>query len=61
MIHIKYEPNTPLAFQRRDSCHLEQQAGHGKIAVGIRQSTKDFISRFANLTSLCSYFPQKDG
>lgn len=23
-----YEPNTPLAFRRRDACHLKQQAGH---------------------------------
>lgn len=42
------EPNTPLAFRRRDECHLKQQAGHEKMAVGIEQSTKDFISLVAN-------------
>ena len=34
------EPNTPLAFRRRDECHLKQQAGHGKITVGFGQNTK---------------------
>lgn len=48
MIHIKYEPNTPLAFRRRDECHLNQQAGHGKITVGFGQNTKDSISRIAD-------------
>ena len=33
------EPNTPLAFRRRDACHLKQLAGHGKITVGIGQWT----------------------
>ena len=39
-----YEPNTPLAFRRRDVCHLKQQAGHGKITVGFGQDTEDSIS-----------------
>ena len=43
-----YEPNTPLAFRRRDACHLKQQAGHGKIIVSIGQSIKDSISRVAD-------------
>ena len=34
-----YEPNTPLAFRRRDECHLKQQTGHGKITVRIGQWT----------------------
>ena len=42
------EPNTPLAFQRRDECHLKQQAGHGKMAVGIEQSTINSNSFVAN-------------
>lgn len=42
------EPNTPLAFRRWDTCHLKQQAGHGKITVGFGQSTKDSISRIAD-------------
>ena len=46
------EPNTPLAFQRRDACHLKQQAGHGKIIVGIGQSTKDSISWIADYDNL---------
>lgn len=25
---LRYKPNTPLAFWRRDACHLKQQAGH---------------------------------
>ena len=45
---LRYEPNTPLAFRRRDECHLKQQAGHGKITVGIGQWTKDSISLVAN-------------
>ena len=50
-----YEPNTPLAFRRRDECHLKQQAGHGRITVGFGQSTKDFISRIADYASaLCT-------
>ncbi len=54
------EPNTPLAFRRRDKCHLKQQAGPGKIAVGIRQSTKDFISRIADYgTCILLIVPQK--
>ena len=42
------EPNTPLAFRRRDECHLKQQAGHGKITVGIGHSTINSISFVAN-------------
>ena len=42
------EPNTPLTFWQRDECHLNQQAGHRKIAVRIGQSTKNFISLVAN-------------
>ena len=42
------EPNTPLAFRRRDVCHLKQQAGHGKIIVSIGQDTEKPISRVAN-------------
>lgn len=42
------EPNTPLAFRRRDECHLNQQAGHGKITVGIGQWTKNPIYLVAN-------------
>ena len=42
------EPNTPLAFRQRDECHLKQQAGHGKINVGIGQWTKNPISLVAN-------------
>ena len=49
------EPNTPLAFRRRDECHLKQQAGHGKITVGFGQNTKDFISLIADYASaLCT-------
>ena len=56
------EPNTPLAFRRRDECHLKQQAGHEEMAVWIEQSTKDFISRIANYVSaLRTQFPQKTG
>ena len=40
MIHIKYEPNTPLAFRRRDAFHLKQQAGHGKIVVEFGHAQK---------------------
>ena len=43
-----YEPNTPLAFRRRDACHIKQQAGHGKIAVEFGHGTKDSISRIAD-------------
>lgn len=42
------EPNTPLAFRRRDECHLKQQAGHGKITVGIGHNTINSISFVAN-------------
>lgn len=35
-----YEPNTPLAFRRRDACHLKQQAGHVKIVAGFGQAQK---------------------
>ena len=42
------EPNTPLAFRRRDECHLKQQAEHEKMAVGIEQSTINSISFVAN-------------
>lgn len=42
------EPNTPLAFRRRDACHLKQQAGHGKMTVLSGQNTKDTISRIAD-------------
>ena len=42
------EPNTPLAFRRRDVCQLNQQAGHGKINGGIGQWTKNPISLVAN-------------
>ena len=45
---LRYEPNTPLAFRQRDECHLKQQAGHGKIAVGIGQSTINSNSFVAN-------------
>lgn len=45
---LRYEPNTPLAFRRRDECHLNQQAGRGKITVGIGQWTKNPISLVAN-------------
>ena len=49
-----YEPNTPLAFRRRDACHLKQQAGHGKIIVSIGQDTEKPISRVVDYTSaLC--------
>ena len=34
------EPNTPLAFRRRDVCHSKQQAGHGKITAGFGQAQK---------------------
>ena len=46
------EPNTPLAFRRRDECHLKQQAGHEKTGAEIGQSTKDFISLVAN-SNIC--------
>ena len=50
------EPNTPLAFRRRDACHLKQQAGHGKIIVSIGQDTEKPISRVADYDT--SIFPQ---
>ena len=37
------EPNTPLAFRRRDACHSKQQAGHVKIVVGSGQDTENPI------------------
>lgn len=49
---ISGEPNTPLAFRRRDACHLEQQAGHGKIIAGIGQDTEDSISWIADYDNL---------
>ena len=56
-----YEPNTPLAFRRRDACHLTQQAGHGKIVVGSGQDTEIPILHVANYTSaLRSSFQQKN-
>ena len=55
------EPNTPLAFQRRDECHLKQQAGHGKIIVSIGQDTEKPISRVADYdTSIFPITPKKD-
>lgn len=42
------EPNTPFAFRRQDACYLKQQAGHGKITIGIGQWTKNPISLVAN-------------
>ena len=42
------EPNTPLAFRRRDACHLNQQAGHRRIIVCIGQDTEKPISRVAD-------------
>ena len=57
----KGEPNTPLAFRRRDACHLKQQAGHGKITVGIGQGTKKTISRAADYGSyILLIVPQKN-
>lgn len=54
------EPNTPLAFWRRDACHSKQQAGHVKIVVGFGQSTKDSISRIADYgTCILLIVPQK--
>lgn len=41
------EPNTPLAFRRRDTCHSKQQAGHGKNIVSIGQGTEGSISRLS--------------
>ena len=55
------EPNTPLAFRRRDACHSKQQAGHEKMTVLSRQNTKDYISRIANYdTSILLIVPQKN-
>lgn len=42
------EPNTPFAFWLWDECHSKQQVGHGKIAVGIGQISKDSIFFVAN-------------
>ena len=56
-----YEPNTPLAFRRRDACHLKQQAGHGKITVGIGHGTKKTISCAADYgTCILLIVPQKN-
>ena len=56
-----YEPNTPLAFRRRDACHLKQQAGHGKIIVSIGQDTEKPIFRVADYdTSIFPITPKKD-
>ena len=52
VINTMGEPNTPLAFRRRDACHLEQQAGHGKIIAGIGQDTEDSISWIADYDNL---------
>ena len=46
-----YEPNTPLAFWRRDACHSKQQAGHRRNAVGIGQDTENPILCVADYTS----------
>ena len=55
------EPNTPLAFRRRDACHLKQQAGHGKITVGIGHGTKKTISCAADYgTCILLIVPQKN-
>lgn len=40
---LRYEPNTPLALRRRDTCHSKQQAGHIKIVVGSGQDTENPI------------------
>ena len=56
-----HEPNTPLAFRRWDACHLKQQAGHGKISVGIGQGTEKPISRAADYdTCILLIVPQKN-
>ena len=58
---ISREPNTPLAFRRRDVCQLKQQAGHGKNTVEFGQSTKDSISRIADYDScILLIVPQKN-
>ena len=55
------EPNTPLAFRRRDECHLKQQAEHGKMSVGIGQDTEDYISHVADYdTCILRTIPQKN-
>ena len=43
------EPNTPLAFRRRDACQLKQQAGHVKIVVGSGQDTENPILWYGRL------------
>lgn len=54
-------PNTPLAFRRRDECHLKQQAEHGKMSVGIGQDTEDYISHVADYdTCILRIIPQKN-
>ena len=45
------ETNTPLAFRRRDECHLKQQAGHGKSLSNLDKA-KDSISRIADYDNL---------
>ena len=58
---ISREPNTPLAFRRRDACHSKQQAGHEKMTVLSGQNTKDTISRIANYdTCILLIVPQKN-
>ena len=58
---ISREPNTPLAFRRRDACHSKQQAGHGKISVGIGQDMEKPISRVADYdTRIFLITPQKN-
>ena len=54
------EPNTPLAFRRRDECHLKQQAGHEKMAVGIEQSTINSNSFVANVSIRRSTYRQSE-
>ena len=48
------EPNTPTALRRRDACHLKQQAGHGKITVGIGQDTEKQIT-FPDYVGRCNH------
>ena len=58
---LRYKPNTPLAFRRRDACHSKQQAGHEKIAVEFGHGTKDSISRIADYdTCILLIVPQKN-
>ena len=46
---LRYKPNTPLAFRRRDACQLKQQAGHVKIVVGSGQDTENPILWYGRL------------